>query len=263
MPAQIAEPGHNRQHDQLADQNGPERQLSSHSGNVAASGIHIIMPVLNEEAALRVQLPALPQPLRSKLVLVDNGSTDGSAAFAESLGIRVVREDIRGYGAACLAGLAALHDVQADDVVLFLDGDASDDLSDIPAVTGPVARGEADLVIGSRVLGRREPGALPLHARFGNWLAVQLIRYKAGVRFTDLGPLRAIRADALMHLNMQDRAFGWTVEMQLKAAQRGMRVMEVPVRYRKRIGKSKISGTITGSLRAGFTILRTIAQHGD
>ena len=220
------------------------------------------MPVLNEDAALRVLLPALSDAQRQNLVLVDNGSVDGSAGFARSMGVHVVREDKRGYGAACLAGMTALGDMAADDVILFLDGDASDDLSDIPGVTGPVERGEADLVIGSRVLGQRERGALPPHARFGNWLAVQLIRLKTGVRFTDLGPLRAIRADALMRLNMQDRGFGWTVEMQLKAAQLGIRTMEVPVRYRRRIGKSKISGTVGGSLRAGYTILRTIARHG-
>jgi glycosyltransferase involved in cell wall biosynthesis len=262
MVPQIAEHGYARHHDELAPEQQPQALVLPHAGNVARPAIHTIMPVLNEEAALRVVLPALPESLRARLIIVDNGSTDGSPAVARAHGARVVREDTRGYGAACLAGLAAVQDAADDDVILFLDGDASDDLCDIPAVTGPVERGEADLVIGSRMLGRCERGALALHSRFGNWLAATLIYRRTGVRFTDLGPLRAIRMDALRQLAMRDRAFGWTVEMQLKAAQHGLRTMEVPVNYRRRIGKSKISGTLSGSVRAGITILRTIAQHG-
>jgi glycosyltransferase involved in cell wall biosynthesis len=220
------------------------------------------MPVLNEEAALRILLPALPAELRAVLVVVDNGSTDRSAQVAREAGARVVHEPERGYGAACLAGIRALSDVDADAIILFMDGDASDDVADIPKLLEPIMNGEADLVIGSRTLGQREPGALPTHSRFGNWLAVWLISRKTGVQFTDLGPLRAIRADALKRLQMQDRNFGWTVEMQLKAAQQRLRTMEVPVRYRRRVGRSKISGTLVGSVRAGFTILQTIAQHG-
>jgi glycosyltransferase involved in cell wall biosynthesis len=194
--------------------------------------------------------------------MVDNGSTDDSASVARGYGVRVVREPQRGYGAACLAGMAALAEPADEDIVLFVDGDASDDVADIPLLLAPLYNGVADLVIGSRVLGRRERGALALHARFGNWLATEMIYRKTGVRFTDLGPLRALRYATLRSLQMQDRSFGWTVEMQLKAGQRGLRVCEVPVHYRKRIGHSKISGTVSGSLRAGFTILHMIAMHG-
>lgn len=220
------------------------------------------MPVLNEAAGLRVILPALPAELRASTVVVDNGSTDGSATVAVGCGARVVSEPRRGYGAACLAGMAALANVPDDDIILFMDGDASDDLADIPQILAPIQRDEADLVIGSRVLGIRERGALAPHARFGNWLATRLIQRKTGVRFSDLGPLRALRMSALRALRMQDRSFGWTVEMQLKAAQHNLRMREVPVRYRRRIGRSKISGTVSGSLHAGFVILRTIALHG-
>jgi glycosyltransferase involved in cell wall biosynthesis len=236
--------------------------MCTHPGNVASTDIHIIMPVLNEEAALRSLLPRLPLDLRSNVLIVDNGSTDGSAALAQAMGVRVVAEPFRGYGAACQAGIRALGEVHPDSIILFMDGDASDDAADIPKLLAPIRRGVADLVIGSRTLGVRERGALALHARFGNWLAVQLIRRKTGVQFTDLGPLRAVRAGALRRMHMKDRGFGWTVEMQLKAAQSGLRVLEVPVSYRRRIGRSKISGTISGSVRAGFTILRTIARHG-
>ncbi len=219
--------------------------------------------MLNEAAALAVLLPALPADLRAHTIVVDNGSTDGSAVVAARAGVHVVKEHQRGYGAACLAGIAALGDAAAEGVVIFMDGDASDDVADIPALIHPIQNGAADLVIGSRTLGSREPGALPPHARFGNWLATSWIYHKTKVRFTDLGPLRAIRVDALRSLRMQDRAYGWTVEMQLKAVQQNLRVREVPVRYRRRIGRSKISGTFTGSLRAGFTILQTIARYGS
>lgn len=223
--------------------------------------MHIIIPVFNEERGLQQMLPLLPGPLRACTTVVDNGSMDQSAAVARSHGVRVVREAQRGYGAACLAGLAALAHAHDDDVILFMDGDASDDVADIGALVQPVMDGRADLVLGSRVLGTRDRGALAPHARFGNWLATWLIHRKTGVRYTDLGPMRAIRMAALRALRMQDRAFGWTVEMQLKAVRCGLRVREVPVRYHKRVGRSKISGTVSGSLRAGLTILRTIARH--
>jgi glycosyltransferase involved in cell wall biosynthesis len=220
------------------------------------------MPVLNEASALAVLLPELPEALRACTTVVDNGSNDGSAVVAAQFGVRVVRELQRGYGAACLAGIAALDAPGDDDVVLFMDGDASDDVADIPALLHPIRDGTADLVIGSRVLGAADPGALPMHARFGNWLATGLIRQITGIRYTDLGPLRALRFAALRSLQMQDRNFGWTVEMQMKAARLRLRICEVPVHYRKRVGTSKISGTVSGSLRAGFSILHTIALHG-
>lgn len=261
MPAQIARTHHSEQHRELSTEQNDQAPLS-HAGNVASAGVHIIIPVLDEADALAVMLPALPAELRARTVVVDNGSTDGSAAVAARAGARVVREAQRGYGAACLAGIAALDDAAAGDIIIFMDGDASDDATDLPALIGPIRADAADLVIGSRVLGARDPGALPPHARFGNWLATALIYRKLGVRYTDLGPLRAIRMGALRSLGMRDRGYGWTVEMQLKAAHQRLRVCEVPVRYHRRIGRSKISGTISGSVRAGWTILLMIARHG-
>ena len=261
MPAQVTEQREQHQQDELTSEQGNE-SVAAHAGNVASTSLHIIIPVLNEAEALHRWLPSFPVQLLEALVVVDNGSTDGSAAVAGRHGVRVVREPRRGYGAACLAGIAALGELADHDIILFMDGDASDDLDDIPDLLEPIREQRADLVLGSRVLGARERGSLGRHARFGNWLATRLIRLKTGYRFTDLGPLRAIRADVLRDLQMQDRAFGWTVEMQLKAAQRGLRIREVPVRYHRRIGRSKISGSVSGSLQAGFTILRTILRHG-
>ena len=261
MPAQIAYPSQRDQNNELTAEQNNQAPLS-HPANVASPAVHIIIPVLNEALALAVMLPMLPEALRARTIIVDNGSTDDSAAVARSCGVRVVPEAQRGYGAACLAGIAALTDAPGSDVVVFMDGDASDDVADLAALLRPILDGDADLVIGSRVAGTREPGALSAHARFGNWLATAWIYHKTNVRFTDLGPLRAIRLASLRELNMQDRAYGWTVEMQLKAVHRRLRVREVPVRYRRRIGRSKISGTIAGSVRAGITILSTIARHG-
>jgi glycosyltransferase involved in cell wall biosynthesis len=262
MAAQITE---TREHDneaKLASEQDEQAASWFHARNVAPARLHIIMPVLNEEAALRVLLPSLTAAQRAATIVVDNGSNDGSMAEATRAGVRVVQEPQRGYGAACLAGIAALGAADNDDIVLFMDGDASDDVADIATVLAPVERAEADLVIGSRVLGTRERGALSLHARAGNWIATRWIYLKTGVRYSDLGPLRALRVGTLRSLCMQDRDYGWTVEMQLKAAQQQLCIREVPVRYKKRIGRSKISGTWRGSLRAGWVILRTIRRHG-
>ena len=171
--------------------------------------------------------------------------------------VAVVRDERRGYGQACLTALVEVagRAPAPDDVVCFVDADFSDDPDDFPAVVDPVLRGEADLVIGSRVLGEREPGALLPQARFGNWLAGHMIHWSTGVRFTDLGPFRAIRWDLLERIAMEDRAYGWTVEMQLKAAAAGARCIEVPVRYRRRIGRSKVTGTVRGTFLASVTIL--------
>lgn len=200
-----------------------------------------------------------------RVVVCDNGSRDRTGEAARARGALVVREERRGYGSACLRALAILRD-DPPDAVLFLDADGSDDPAEAAALIEPLAAGRADLVIGSRTLGERERGALTPQARFGNWLATGLIRLFHGARWTDLGPFRAVRWDALERLGMRDRDFGWTVEMQVKAARAGLRGMEVPVRYRKRIGRSKISGTLTGAVRAGIKILGTIAadvlRHG-
>jgi glycosyltransferase involved in cell wall biosynthesis len=193
-------------------------------------------------------------------VVVDNGSTDGTASVARGLSVNLVREERRGYGSACLAGIAALE-ADPPDVVVFLDGDYSDHPEELPRLLDAIAAG-ADLVIGSRMLGSREPGALLPQARFGNALACSLIRLLFGHRYTDLGPFRAIRWEALRRLEMEDRDFGWTVEMQVKAVTEGLRIAEVPVSYRRRVGVSKITGTVSGTLRAGSKILRTIGRYG-
>jgi len=222
--------------------------------------VDCVIPALNEASSIGRVLDLLPRPLVRRAVVSDNGSTDGTAAVAREHGALVVSEPERGYGAACLRGLQALER-EPPDIVLFLDGDLSDDPSEAGALVEPIRAGRADLVIGSRTRGAREPGALTPQARFGNWLATRLIRSLYGVRYTDLGPFRAIRWDALRTLGMRDRAFGWTVEMQVKAARRGIRAEETPVRYRRRIGRSKISGTVSGSVRAGVAILGTIAAE--
>ena len=227
--------------------------------------VDAVIPALNEAESIGLVLRALPPGLIRRVVVCDNGSSDGTREAAEAAGATVVLEPRRGYGAACLR---ALETVAADppDAVLFLDADLSDDPAEAADLIEPIADGRADLVIGSRVLGHAEPGALTPQARFGNWLATRLLRVLYGARWTDLGPFRAIRWDAFVSLRMQDRDFGWTVEMQVKAARAGLRGVELPVRYRRRIGRSKISGTLAGSVRAGAKILGTIAadfaRHG-
>jgi glycosyltransferase involved in cell wall biosynthesis len=197
-----------------------------------------------------------------RVVVVDNGSRDGTAQVARAAGAEVVAEPRRGYGAACLAGLAHLG-AQPPDAVVFLDGDGSDDAGDLPSLLAPLAAGTADLVLGSRTAGTREPGALSPQQRFGNALATGLIHVLWRRRFTDLGPFRAIGYPALVALGMRDRDYGWTVEMQIKALRRGLRIVEVPVRYRRRRGgRSKVSRTLRGTVGAGWKILATIARYG-
>lgn len=220
--------------------------------------ISVLIPALNERESIGRVLGDLPGDLIHEVVVVDNGSTDGTGEIAVRHGARVIREERRGYGRACLTGLDAIG---ATDVVVFLDADYSDDPTELPLVVAPILEGRADMVIGSRVLGERERGALLPQARFGNFLSVFLIETLCGETFTDLGPFRAIRRDALDRIEMADEDFGWTVEMQVKAARAGLRSVEVPVRYRRRIGQSKISGTLMGSIRAGEKILRTIWRY--
>jgi glycosyltransferase involved in cell wall biosynthesis len=223
--------------------------------------IAVVIPALDEEASLPRVLADLPPGSVRRVVVADNGSTDRTAAVAREAGATVVREDRRGYGAACLAALRVVRETAPPpDVVVFLDADYSDRPEELLDLVRPIADGAADLVIGSRTLGDREPGALLPQARVGNAIATTLIRWLYGARFTDLGPFRAIRWDSLERLGMADRDFGWTVEMQVKAARFGLRAVEVPVSYRRRIGRSKITGTIAGSVRAGWKILFTIAR---
>ena len=203
-------------------------------------------------------LSSLPAGLFSQVVMVDNGSTDRTAEVAQAHGATVVREPRRGYGRACLAGLAALD--PNSDIVVFMDADSSDVPEEAGRLLEPIISGAADLVIGSRVLGQAEPGALAPHQRFGNRLATSLLAWLYGFRYTDLGPFRAIRADRLRQLGMRDCDFGWTVEMQVRALRSGLRVQEVPVSYRRRIGTSKISGNLRDSLAAGWKIIATILR---
>lgn len=219
--------------------------------------VDVVIPVLNEEQAIGAVLAAIPAWVR-RAVVVDNGCTDRTAQIAAELGALVVREPRRGYGAACLAGLAALDE---PDVVVFLDGDGSDYPEEMDALVGPIRSDEADLVIGSRVLGGAEKGALTWPQRAGNALATMLIRRLWNLSCTDLGPFRAVRLDALRRLAMDDLDYGWTVQMQARAAQGGLRIREAPVRYRRRRGKSKISGTVRGVAGAGAKILWTVGAE--
>lgn len=220
--------------------------------------VDVIIPALNEEDALPRVLADIPQPPVRRVVVADNGSTDATAQVAREAGAEVVHQPERGYGAACLKALALLEE-DPPDVVVFLDGDYSDHPDELPKLLEPIAQG-ADLVIGARVQ-RARRGALTPQQRVGNAIACVALRVLYRVRYTDLGPFRAIRWDALSRLNMVDRNYGWTVEMQIKAAQQGLKHAEVPVSYRERIGESKVSGTIRGTLGASRKILWLLARY--
>jgi hypothetical protein len=230
--------------------------------SLAMPHVAVVIPAFNEEdsvgATVRGIRAAAPPGL-ADIIVADNASSDATAAVAAAAGARVVPAPERGYGAACLAGLAALD--PAINVVLFMDADLSDVPEDAAALLAPIIAGEADMVIGSRTTGVIEPGAMTPPQRFGNWLAPALVRVIWSVRYTDLGPFRAIRRDALERLAMADRDFGWTIEMQVRAAKLGLRIAERPVRYRKRVGQSKISGTARGVIAAGWKIFYVIARE--
>jgi glycosyltransferase involved in cell wall biosynthesis len=222
--------------------------------------ISVIIPALNEEESIGQVLNDIPGEIVEEVIVVDNGSNDNTVTVAKSLGASVILEPLKGYGAACLRGISTLK--QDIDIVVFLDADYSDYPQDLHTVVKPIANGKADMVIGSRMSGTREKGALLPQAVFGNKLATFLIRLFWGFKYTDLGPFRAIKYKDLLALNMMDKNFGWTVEMQIKALKKGLRIAEVPVRYRKRIGKSKITGTFSGTVRAGIKIIYTIFKYG-
>ena len=220
--------------------------------------VSVIIPTRNEAPAIERVLADLPSPLTTEVIVVDSDSNDGTPEIAARMGARVVREPRRGYGRACLTGLATAH---SPDVVVFLDGDYSDRPSELPILLSPIAEGRADITLGSRLRERRSAGALPWHQVFGNRLAAGLIRRLYGLDISDLGPFRAGRADVLRALALEEATYGWAVEMILKAALAGFRVVEVPVSCYPRIGQSKISGTLKGTVGAAWFILSLIARY--
>ncbi len=224
--------------------------------------VSVIIPTHNEAQSIALVLADLPSDLVTEVIVVDSNSNDGTPEIAASMGARVLPEPRRGYGRACLAGLAAAN---SPDVVVFLDGDYSDRPSELPILLAPIIEGRADITIGSRLHSQISDGALPWHQAFGNRLAAGLIRLlysrRYGLDITDLGPFRAARADVLRALALEETTYGWAVEMILKGGLAGFRVVEVPVSYHPRIGKSKISGTIKGTIGAGWFILSLIVRY--
>lgn len=219
--------------------------------------IAVIIPAYNEELSIGKVIDDIPKDLVNEIVVVNNNSTDATADVAAAQGATVLFEEYQGYGAACLKGIAYLKEKDYD-VIVFIDGDYSDYPNEISDLIKPIVNDDVDFVIGSRTLGKRENGALPIQSRVGSIIAGFLINLFWGVKYTDLGPFRAIKKDKLFALNMTDNWYGWTVEMQIKAAKKSYSIAEIPVSYRKRIGKSKVTGTIKGSVMAGTIILKTI-----
>lgn len=226
--------------------------------------ISVIIPAYNEEASIGKVIAEIPTDWVDEIVVCDNNSSDDTAEEAHRAGATVVFQPQPGYGNACLAGIEYLKSLPANrqpQIVVFLDGDYSDYPEQLPQVVAPILEADYDLVIGSRALGELERGAMQPQQVFGNWLATTLIRLFYGYHFTDLGPFRAIKWDKLLELGMEDTNYGWTVEMQVKAAKAGLRCVEVPVDYRRRIGQSKVSGTVKGTILAGHKILWTIFKN--
>ena len=225
--------------------------------------VRVIIPAYNEELSVARVISDIPAQTVSEIIVVDNGSTDGTADAARNAGATVLHEPVKGYGKACLTGLDYIEkNSPRTDIIVFMDADYSDHPDQLPDLIQPIVTQDIDLVIGSRALGERQKGSMTPQQIFGNWLATRILKYRYGAEFTDLGPFRAIRYDSLRRLKMRDQNFGWTVEMQLKAAKAGLRFTEIPVRYRKRIGTSKVSGTIRGSVMAGYKILWTLFSYG-
>jgi glycosyltransferase involved in cell wall biosynthesis len=223
------------------------------------SAVTVIIPALNESGNIRQLVHEVYSTAPVEVIVVDNGSTDSTAQEAREAGAKVVGEPQRGYGYACLAGAT---EARQADVLAFLDGDYSFSPFDLPSLLAPISEGQADMVLGSRVLGRIAPGAMPSHQHFGNWLVSRLMNTMYGLSITDLGPYRAIRRQLLDELGMQEMTYGWPTEMIAKAARHGARIVEVPVSYHnRRYGQSKVSGTVRGSLLAGWHILRVTFRH--
>lgn len=225
---------------------------------------YVIIPAYNEADSVGLVINEIPKSEVEAIIVVDNNSTDKTAEVAKAAGAIVLSEKRQGYGSACLKGIAYLNNLPASEkpaIVIFMDADHSDYPEELTRLTQPIQSGKADMVIGSRALGKQEIGAMLPQQKFGNWLAVFLIKIIYGVKYTDLGPFRAIRYDALQKLEMADPDYGWTVEMQIKAIQKKLNFTEVPVKYRKRIGTSKVSGTVKGTIMAGYKIILLIFKY--
>lgn len=223
--------------------------------------IDVIIPAFNEEKSIGKVIGDIPKIVRH-IIVCSNASTDRTVEVAETHGAIVVKEPLRGYGNACLKALAYIEQLEIKPmIVVFLDGDYSDYPEELTELVAPIVKNNFDLVIGSRDLGTKENGAMLPQQIFGNWLATRLIKLLFGYTFTDLGPFRAVTYSALQKINMVDKNYGWTVEMQVKAAKLKLRCTEIPVRYRKRIGQSKISGTLIGTISAGYKIILTIFRY--
>ncbi len=219
--------------------------------------IAVIIPAYNEDRSIGKVIKDIPKDLADEIIVVNNNSTDTTAGVASAEGATVLLEENQGYGAACLKGIDYLKDKDFD-IVVFLDGDYSDYPNEISILVQPIIKDNVDLVIGSRVLGVKEKGSLPIQSRFGSIVAGFLINLFWGYKYTDLGPFRAVKKNKLLALNMTDLWYGWTVEMQIKAVKKAYSIREVPVSYRKRIGKSKITGTVKGTVLASIIIIKTI-----
>lgn len=223
--------------------------------------IDVIIPAYNEEKSIPKVLAEIPNIVRN-IVVANNNSTDRTGEVAKAAGAEVVFEGQKGYGKACLTAMDWIRNQEGQpDIVVFLDGDYSDYPEEMIDLIRPILDRKADMVIGSRALGKREVGSMTFPQVFGNWLATTMMRYMQGAKFSDLGPFRAISWKKLLELNMIDQNFGWTIEMQIKAHQKGLRYLEVPVNYRKRIGVSKVSGTVKGVFGAGYKIIFTIFKY--
>jgi glycosyltransferase involved in cell wall biosynthesis len=222
--------------------------------------ISVVIPAFNEEQSIGKVVNAIPKNCVNHIIVVNNNSTDNTAEIAKSSGAIVLNEHRKGYGWACLKGIDECRKLNTD-IIVFMDGDFSDYPEEISNVLTPILERNMDMVIGSRVLGIAEKGSLMPQQRFGNWLATRLIRVFYRGKFTDLGPFRAIRFDALEKLKMSDKTYGWTIEMQIKAVKKKLRYCEVPVNYKKRIGTSKVSGTVKGTLLAGIKIIFAVFKY--
>lgn len=228
---------------------------------MATNNVAVVIPALNEEEALRHLLPEVLSHWVQWIIVVDNGSTDATASVAQAAGAIVVSEPVPGYGRACWHGFQTARQLGAK-IIIFMDGDGSDNPIDLPIMLAPILEGYADLVIGSRIGAYAETGAVPLQARLGNWLISRLLNYLYGTNVYDIGSFRAIHRDVLEALQMQERTFGWPVEMLVKAARAHYRIVEVPLHYRRRShGRSKVAGTVIGSVKAAYVMLRTMLRY--